>query len=97
MLFLERKDTTNQLDFTGLPSRLDPTILCRQHSIARLDLNPPNFDFIYTDYNRRISRNTDWSAQKHKVLEASELPTPGTVVAIDAEFVALQQVSDRSW
>ncbi|KIO23414.1 hypothetical protein M407DRAFT_78054 [Tulasnella calospora MUT 4182] len=28
---------------------------------------------------------------KHNVLEAGELPTPGTVVAIDAEFVALQQ------
>ncbi|KAG8892779.1 poly(A)-specific ribonuclease, partial [Tulasnella sp. 408] len=70
ILFLERQDTINRLDFTGLPSKLDPTILCRQHSIAR---------------------NTDWPAQKHKVLEASELPTPGTVVAIDAEFVALQQ------
>ncbi|KAG9001549.1 poly(A)-specific ribonuclease, partial [Tulasnella sp. 427] len=74
ILILEREDTVDQLDFSGLPSTSDPSILCRQHSIAR---------------------NTDLKAAKHKVLEASELPTPGTVVAIDAEFVALQQVSDR--
>ncbi len=30
---------------------------------------------------------------KHKVLEPDELPQPGTIISIDAEFVALQQVS----
>lgn len=28
---------------------------------------------------------------RHKGLETTELPTPGTLIAIDAEFVALQQ------
>jgi PAB-dependent poly(A)-specific ribonuclease subunit 2 len=29
---------------------------------------------------------------KHDLLRPDELPTPGTVVAIDAEFVKMQQV-----
>lgn len=70
VLFLERKDVIKKLDFSGLPSRLDPAILKEQISIAK---------------------NTDWAMQKHRVLAHDELPTPGTVVAIDAEFVALQQ------
>jgi PAB-dependent poly(A)-specific ribonuclease subunit 2 len=36
-------------------------------------------------YNRRNNMI------KHKVLASHELPKPGTLVAIDAEFVALQQ------
>ena len=30
---------------------------------------------------------------KHETLGQDELPTPGTLVAIDAEFVSMQQVS----
>lgn len=29
---------------------------------------------------------------KHELLSAIELPRPGTVVAIDAEFIQMQQV-----
>ena len=37
----------------------------------------------------------DWSAAKQEALEPQELPTPGTIIAIDAEFVALQQVREK--
>ncbi len=37
----------------------------------------------------------DWSAAKQQVLEPQELPTPGTIIAMDAEFVALQQVREN--
>lgn len=30
---------------------------------------------------------------KHSALDPEELPTKGTLISIDAEFVALQQVS----
>ena len=30
---------------------------------------------------------------RHTALDTAELPQPGTMIAIDAEFVALQQVS----
>jgi PAB-dependent poly(A)-specific ribonuclease subunit 2 len=36
-------------------------------------------------------RNRRKNMIKHKVLDPSELPKPGTLIAIDAEFVALQQ------
>lgn len=42
------------------------------------------------------SRNRRKNIIKHKVLESDELPSPGTVIAIDAEFVVLQQVSVRN-
>ena len=38
------------------------------------------------------SRNRREDMIQHKLLEPHELPQPGTVIAIDAEFVALQQV-----
>lgn len=41
---------------------------------------------------RLKTRNRRQNMIKHKILEADELPEPGTAVAIDAEFVALQQV-----
>jgi PAB-dependent poly(A)-specific ribonuclease subunit 2 len=36
-------------------------------------------------------RNRKSSMIKHKVLQKDELPHPGTLVSIDAEFVSLQQ------
>ncbi|KAE9386325.1 PAB-dependent poly(A)-specific ribonuclease subunit PAN2 [Gymnopus androsaceus JB14] len=38
-----------------------------------------------------ISMNRDPNLIQHELLEFSELPTPGTVVAVDAEFVSMQQ------
>ena len=37
-------------------------------------------------------RNRDKNIIKHKCLRFEELPKPGTLVAIDAEFVQMQQV-----
>ena len=38
-----------------------------------------------------LHRNRDKSLIKHECLRFEELPTPGTLVAIDAEFVSMQQ------
>ena len=37
-------------------------------------------------------RNRDLNLVKHACLQGDELPNPGTLVAIDAEFVSMQQV-----
>lgn len=37
--------------------------------------------------------NRDKALMKHETLSPEEIPTPGTLVAIDAEFVSMQQAS----
>ncbi|CUA74901.1 PAB-dependent poly(A)-specific ribonuclease subunit 2 [Rhizoctonia solani] len=70
VLYLERTDNASTLDFSMLPMKMDPAILC-------------NID------------NISWRMNKaklaHEPLTPDELPTPGTLVAIDAEFVSLQK------
>ncbi|KAF8333955.1 ubiquitin carboxyl-terminal hydrolase-domain-containing protein [Cantharellus anzutake] len=70
VIFLERQDLIDTLDYSLLPEKIDPAILGQTLSMAA---------------------QMDWSAAKQEVLEPHELPTPGTIIAIDAEFVALQQ------
>lgn len=70
ILYLERTDIRDRLDFRGLPDQLDPSILSQDTS---------------------ISMNRDKNLIKHEPLRFEELPTPGTLVAIDAEFVSMQQ------
>ncbi|KAI0648291.1 ubiquitin carboxyl-terminal hydrolase-domain-containing protein [Trametes meyenii] len=70
VLYLERVDLRQRLDFTKLPDKMDPTILCRDTNIAV---------------------NRDIRAIKHESLRYEELPRPGTLIAIDAEFVSMQQ------
>ena len=41
-------------------------------------------------------RNRDKSLIKHECLRFEESPKPGTLVAIDAEFVSMQQVGSHS-
>lgn len=40
-----------------------------------------------------VHSNRDPKLLKHECLHPDELPTLGTLVAIDAEFVSMQQVS----
>ena len=39
-----------------------------------------------------LDRNRDKNLIKHETLRQDELPRPGTLIAIDAEFVSMQQV-----
>ncbi|WRT65143.1 uncharacterized protein IL334_002085 [Kwoniella shivajii] len=68
-------------------------ILQRTDTASLLDLNelPKEIDrsVLFKDVSMAWNRRN--ALIKHKVLEKDELPTPGTLVAIDAEFVALQQ------
>ncbi|KAH9843028.1 ubiquitin carboxyl-terminal hydrolase-domain-containing protein [Rhodofomes roseus] len=70
VLYLERVDLVQRLDFSGLPTTIDRSILCRDTNIAM---------------------TRDKKYVKHKPLRPDELPKPGTLVAIDAEFVSMQQ------
>ncbi|KAJ6546999.1 ubiquitin carboxyl-terminal hydrolase-domain-containing protein [Mycena capillaripes] len=70
IIHFERVDRQDALDFSGLPSAMDPAILSHDTS---------------------ISLNRDPNRIKHECLSFEELPKPGTLVAIDAEFVSMQQ------
>ncbi|KAH8833946.1 ubiquitin carboxyl-terminal hydrolase-domain-containing protein [Flagelloscypha sp. PMI_526] len=70
ILYLQRTDVKDQLDFSSLPTQVDTSILSQDTS---------------------ISVNRDQALIKHTVLSTEELPKPGTIVAIDAEFVSMQQ------
>ncbi|KZV99079.1 hypothetical protein EXIGLDRAFT_739011 [Exidia glandulosa HHB12029] len=70
VIYLERVDTRDKLDFSQLPTAIDPAILCQDIS---------------------MSLKRDRSLIRHQCLTPEELPTPGMVIAIDAEFVQLQE------
>jgi PAB-dependent poly(A)-specific ribonuclease subunit 2 len=72
IVYLERADCYDDLDFNSLPNNIDESILMRDTNVA-------------------VHR--DPSHIKQQYLTEDELPKPGTVVAIDAEFVLMQQVS----
>jgi PAB-dependent poly(A)-specific ribonuclease subunit 2 len=76
------------LDFSELPDQLDPSILYQDTSIALfVHFLPRICEFVTSFFRCR-----DHSLVQHDPLRPDELPTPGTVVAIDAEFVKMQQV-----
>ncbi|KAK2467007.1 hypothetical protein APHAL10511_001265 [Amanita phalloides] len=70
VIYLERVDVRETLDFSGLQDKINPTILSQDTS---------------------ISLNRDENLVQHETLSVDELPRPGTLVAIDAEFVSMQQ------
>ena len=45
-----------------------------------------------TPYSHPLNSNRDLSLIKHQFLGTNDMPKPGTLVAIDAEFVLMQQV-----
>jgi len=70
ILYLERVDTREKINFDALPEEIDASVLNRDSN---------------------ISLNRDISRVKHDLLHPSELPRAGMLVAIDAEFVSMQQ------
>lgn len=50
---------------------------------------PPDTSLLTTDFN--IAQHRDPAAIRHRVLSADELPKPGSLVAIDSEFVNIEE------
>ena len=86
---LERVDMKSKLDYSALPMAVDPIILSEDISLSPCVQSSYGTDklLIYDTI-----RNRDKELMKHELLSATELPRPGTVAAIDAEFVQMQQV-----
>lgn len=65
----------------------------RVDSKSTLDLTslPSESDPLILCRDTNISQNRDQNAIRHQLLRQDELPNPGTLVAIDAEFVSMQQ------
>jgi PAB-dependent poly(A)-specific ribonuclease subunit 2 len=65
----------------------------RENVRSRLDFRglPDELDPSILSRDTSISVNRDKSLIKHECLRFEELPRPGTLVAIDAEFVSMQQ------
>jgi PAB-dependent poly(A)-specific ribonuclease subunit 2 len=89
IIYFERVDQPDSLDFRGLPSSIDAAILSHDTSISMYDFFSEYPAFL-PDV---ILRNRDPLMIKHECLSYEELPKPGTLVAIDAEFVSMQQVA----
>ncbi|THH06212.1 hypothetical protein EW145_g4234 [Phellinidium pouzarii] len=72
-----------------------PAILYYERTDMRGRLNyndlPQGLDLSILQRDINISINRDNASIKHELLGANELPRPGTMVAIDAEFISMQQ------
>ena len=88
VLYFERIDMRQQLDYSGLPQELNPSILSLDTSIS---VSVHSFHY-QPPLSSLHNRNRDESLIRHECLSFEELPRPGTLVAIDAEFVSMQQV-----
>ncbi|CEQ42977.1 SPOSA6832_04843, partial [Sporobolomyces salmonicolor] len=88
VLFYERVDSKEMLDFTSLPLKGDPAILCEDITISNLPSSSLSAKLPDED---QFCRNRDRSLIKHQPFRPEELPRRGTLVSIDAEFVSLQQ------
>ena len=93
VLFYQRVDASELLDFSSLPLSSQPEILCQDITISRY--------VHHLRFSRNLSlwltlcclpRNRDPNLIKHQPFTLQELPRRGTLVSIDAEFVSLQQV-----
>ncbi|KAH0830330.1 ubiquitin carboxyl-terminal hydrolase-domain-containing protein [Lanmaoa asiatica] len=72
-----------------------PAVLYLEREDVRSQLDfsglPDELDSSILSRDTSISVNRDKSLVKHECLRFEELPKPGTLVAIDAEFVSMQQ------
>lgn len=59
-------------------------------NLLALDVLPSKVDYSLLFEDRSVAQEPNPDPQ-HQVLTPDEMPKPGTLVAIDAEFVALQQ------
>ena len=87
ILYLERVDARERIDFHALPEEIDTSVLSRDSNISLWVCSSRYFS---TKLRYRFS-NRDSSHIKHDLLHPSELPRAGMLVAIDAEFVSMQQ------
>lgn len=86
VLQYRRVDSDEILDFSSLPSEVDYSLLFEDRSIAKY----VSYDLSISPTNNCIHRNPPENPL-HRVLSPAEMPRKGTLVAIDAEFVALNQ------
>ncbi|KAI0094078.1 PAB-dependent poly-A-specific ribonuclease subunit PAN2 [Irpex rosettiformis] len=72
-----------------------PTVLYLERVEVQHRLNfsalPYNIDLSLLSQDTNIATKRDKKLIKHELLQPEELPKPGTLVAIDAEFVSMQQ------
>ncbi|KAG8217260.1 PAB-dependent poly(A)-specific ribonuclease subunit PAN2 [Butyriboletus roseoflavus] len=72
-----------------------PAVLYLEREDVRSQLDfsnlPDELDLSILSRDTSISVNRDKSLIKHECLRFQELPKPGTLVSIDAEFVSMQQ------
>jgi len=66
----------------------------RTDAETTLDYNslPQQPDYSILSVDHSIAKNRDPKRIQHSILQPEELPTAGTLISIDAEFVSLQQV-----
>lgn len=93
VLYLERVDNASSLDFSMLPMKMDPAILCTVDNISWYVYHCLSGVCCLSSFNLVVSRRMNKSKLAHEPLTVEELPKPGTLVSIDAEFVSLQKAS----
>jgi len=86
-VYLERVDCQGRFDYSGLSDTIDPLILSQDTSISKFVY----FPFLKSIFLIKFFRHRDASLIKHEPLGLNELPSPGTLVSIDAEFVQMQR------
>jgi PAB-dependent poly(A)-specific ribonuclease subunit 2 len=87
-LYLERADCLGKFDYSGLSDTIDASILSQDTSISAF----VSFPFPQVALRTiTVIRHRDASLIRHERLGPEELPSPGTLVSIDAEFVQMQQ------